>query len=145
MTPEQLTRHQERMLEQKVLLLEEMLEITREYNNFLSNITTSKDVDEVIERTEQFLGKRDQLMKAVDQIDGEYRAIASEGQHALRKRIHNILAELVKIQPHIDKQLADIQSSLRLQVGKTRRSRQLVKGYYNQQLAERPRFVDDKC
>ena len=150
MKPDDIAAQQEQLLELKAPLLEEMLEITKEYSDFLTSATSIEDVDQVIERTNRFLEERARLMERVNELDKRHRGMsdAATSQMAsseeLRTRFRHVLNDLLELQSSIDAQLSNVQRELRERVGKAKRSRQLVKGYYNQQLAARPRFVDDK-
>lgn len=150
MKPDDIAAQQEQLLELKAPLLEEMLEITKEYSDFLTSATSIEDVDQVIERTNRFLEERARLMERVNAIDKKHRGLSETASsqmvvsEGLRNRVHHILKDMTKLQSSIDAQLSNVQEELRRRVGKAKRSRQLVKGYYNQQLAARPRFVDDK-
>lgn len=149
MTSEEV-REQEKLLQVKVQLAEQMLEITKEYSDFLAQVTSTDDASPVIERTVKFLEERAKLMARIDEIAKEQQALFEDSISRaavpgdLENRFREILRDLLELQSSVDAKLKGVQEELRIKIGKTKRSRQMVKGYYNQEWAMRPRFVDDK-
>lgn len=129
------------ILVQKLSLLQEMLSASVEIKNLL---TAGEFNEETIERISFYMETRQNLMQKVDSLDARLSGNAVDISPGLHQEIQRTLQKLMNLQSEIDDLLDQKKTRLQEQLGKLNVSRRGIKGYYNQEAAAKPRFIDDK-
>lgn len=135
--------HLEDILTQKHALLCEMVELTTNLIELAESTLSQESLDSIMAHIEQ----RGELMRRVEDLDHEvaHREPADLAQcEQILAAIRETLSLLNEQQGQISKLLSAKMNDVKNGYHKVKVSRRGLKGYYNQQVATTPSFIDKK-